>query len=162
MKQVEAIHKKIVQVEELKQAAQIWKMQNKKIVFTNGVFDMLHAGHLQSLSDAAAFGDVLIVAVNSDKSVQKLKGPQRPIIAEGDRALLLAHLLVTDAVIIFDDETPLQLIKKILPDVLAKGGDYTIENIAGAREVLAAGGEVKLLPLVQGISTTNLIAKLQR
>jgi D-beta-D-heptose 7-phosphate kinase/D-beta-D-heptose 1-phosphate adenosyltransferase len=136
-------------------------MLSKKVVFTNGVFDILHKGHIASLTEAASYGDILIVAVNADESVKKLKGPTRPINDEQARALLLASLLQTDAVIIFNEETPLDLIKQIMPDVLVKGGDYTLEQIAGAKEVLAAGGEVKIAGIVEGISTTNIIEKMK-
>ncbi|MFN0082431.1 MAG: D-glycero-beta-D-manno-heptose 1-phosphate adenylyltransferase [Ferruginibacter sp.] len=136
-------------------------MQSKKVVFTNGVFDILHKGHIASLTEAASFGDVLIVAVNADESVKKLKGPTRPVNEEQARALLLASLLQTDAVIIFEEETPLYLIKQIMPDVLVKGGDYTLEQIAGAKEVIAAGGSVKIATIIDGISTTNIIEKMK-
>ncbi len=152
---------KIYNIEDLLKQVFIWKMLSKKVVFTNGVFDILHKGHVASLTEAASYGDALIVAVNADKSVKKLKGPTRPVNDEQARALLLASLLQTDAVIIFEDETPLELIKQIMPDVLVKGGDYTIEQIAGAKEVLAAGGEVKIASIVEGISTTNIIEKMK-
>lgn len=134
---------------------------SKKIVFTNGVFDILHQGHISSLSNAASNGDILIVGVNADSSVKKLKGESRPINGQQSRALVLASLLMIDAVVIFDEETPLQLITYLLPDVLVKGGDYTIEQIAGAKEVIANGGEVKITPILQGFSTTNIIQKMK-
>ncbi len=152
---------KIYNIEDLIKQVFIWKMLSKKVVFTNGVFDILHKGHIASLTEAASYGDILIVAVNADESVKKLKGPTRPINDEQARALLLASLLQTDAVIIFNEETPLDLIKQIMPDVLVKGGDYTLEQIAGAKEVLAAGGEVKIAGIVEGISTTNIIEKMK-
>lgn len=152
---------KIYNIETLLKQVFIWKMQSKKVVFTNGVFDILHKGHIASLTEAASHGDVLIVAVNADESVKKLKGPTRPVNDEQARALVLASLLQTDAIIIFQEETPLELIKQIMPDVLVKGGDYTIEQIAGAKEVLAAGGEVTIAAIVEGISTTNIIEKMK-
>jgi rfaE bifunctional protein nucleotidyltransferase chain/domain len=152
---------KIYNIDGLIKQVFIWKMLSKKVVFTNGVFDILHKGHIASLTEAASYGDILIVAVNADESVKKLKGPTRPINDEQARALLLASLLQTDAVIIFNEETPLDLIKQIMPDVLVKGGDYTLEQIAGAKEVLAAGGEVKIAGIVEGISTTNIIEKMK-
>lgn len=138
----------------------IWKMLGKKIVFTNGVFDILHNGHIASLSEAASHGDILIVAVNTDASVKKLKGPTRPINDESARALVLASLLQTDAVILFEEDTPLELITALMPDVLVKGGDYTVEQIAGAKEVIAAGGKVVIANIIEGISSSNIIKKM--
>lgn len=138
-----------------------WKLQNKKIVFTNGVFDILHEGHIASLCEAAMYGDVLIVGVNADASVKRLKGNSRPVNRENARTLLLASLLMTDAVIIFEEDTPQQLIAALLPDTLVKGGDYTIDQVAGAKEVIAAGGQVKIAQMVQGISTTSIINKMK-
>ena len=139
----------------------IWKMQSKKIVFTNGVFDILHKGHIASLTEAASYGEILIVGVNSDSSVRKLKGPTRPVNDENARALLLASMIQTDAVILFEEDTPQDLIKMIMPDFLVKGGDYTIEQIAGAKEVIENGGEVKIAKIIEGISTTNIIKKMR-
>ena len=138
----------------------IWKMLGKKIVFTNGVFDILHKGHIASLSEAASHGDILIIAVNTDASVKKLKGPTRPINDESARALVLASLLQTDAVILFEEDTPLELITALMPDVLVKGGDYTVEQIAGAKEVIAAGGKVVIANIIEGISSSNIIKKM--
>lgn len=145
--------------ETLLRQIRVWKLKNKKIVFTNGVFDIVHEGHIASLNEAAGYGDVLIIGLNGDASVKRLKGETRPVNHEQARAVLLANLLMTDAVVLFEEDTPLELIKKIMPDVLVKGGDYTIEQIAGAKEVLAAGGEVKLAGMVDGISTTKIIEK---
>ena len=133
-----------------------WKFFSKKIVFTNGCFDLLHAGHIHSLNQAAALGDKLIVGLNSDASVKRLKGENRPIQQEQNRALILASLSMVDAVVIFEEDTPLELIKKIMPDVLVKGGDYTPESIVGAKEVIANGGKVEIISLIPGLSTTNL------
>ncbi len=138
-----------------------WKMLGKKIVFTNGVFDILHKGHIASLTESASHGNILIVAVNADASVTKLKGPTRPINDENARALVLASLLQTAAVIIFEEDTPLELIKDLMPDVLVKGGDYSLEQIAGATEVISAGGKVIIAKMVEGISTTNIIEKMK-
>ena len=138
----------------------IWKMLGKKIVFTNGVFDVLHKGHIASLSEAASHGDILIVAVNTDTSVKKLKGPTRPINDESARALVLASLLQTDAVILFEEDTPLELITALMPDVLVKGGDYTVEQIAGAKEVIAGGGKVIIANIIEGISSSHIIKKM--
>lgn len=139
-----------------------WKMLGKTIVFTNGVFDIIHKGHLASLTESASHGDILIVAVNADISVTKLKGPTRPVNDENARALVLASLLQTDAVIIFEEDTPLELIKELIPDVLVKGGDYSLEQIAGAKEVISAGGKVIIAKIIDGISTTNIIEKMKR
>lgn len=137
------------------------KMRGKKIVFTNGVFDLLHEGHIASLSQAAAEGDYLIVGLNGDDSVKRLKGDSRPINNENSRALLLASMIVVDAVVIFHEDTPLELIKQIMPDVLVKGGDYTVDQIAGAKEVIANGGRVVINPIVEGFSTTGIIEKMK-
>ena len=154
------IPNKIFTRESLVKQVFAWKLLGKKIVLTNGVFDVLHKGHIASLSEAAGYGEILIVAVNSDDSVKRLKGPTRPINDEQARALLLASLVQTDAIIIFEEDTPLEIIKAVLPDVLVKGGDYTIEQIAGAKEVIAAGGEVKIAAIVEGFSSTKIIEKM--
>lgn len=138
-----------------------WKAQNKKVVFTNGVFDILHAGHVQSLINASANGDCLIIGLNADASVKRLKGPTRPIICEADRALLLAALSFVSAVVLFTEDTPILLIKALLPDVLVKSADYNIDNIVGAKEIIENGGEVKIMPFVSGLSTTNIIEKIK-
>ena len=154
------IPNKIFTRENLVKQVFAWKLLGKKIVLTNGVFDVLHKGHISSLSEAAGYGEILIVAVNSDDSVKRLKGPTRPINDEQARALLLASLVQTDAIIIFEEDTPLEIIKAVLPSVLVKGGDYTIEQIAGAKEVIAAGGEVKIAAIVEGFSSTKIIEKM--
>ncbi len=161
MKSVSAIPHKIYNEEQLLIEVNRWRLKNKSIVFTNGVFDMLHEGHISSLSEAASHGDILIVAVNSDTSVKKLKGPERPINNQNARALILASLVFCDAVILFEEDSPRELITKILPDVLVKGGDYTIEQIAGSKEVLANGGSVILAGIKEGISTTGIIQKMK-
>ena len=160
MRSVRNIPGKICNEHELHQQLKRWRLHDKKIVFTNGVFDILHEGHIASLSEAASFGDVLIVGLNADESVKRLKGESRPVNNENSRALLLASLLVTDAIILFKEDTPLKLINDILPDVLVKGGDYSVDGIAGAKEVLANGGEVKIVPLLDGFSTTGIIARM--
>jgi len=152
---------KIKTVEELMQIVPQWKGIGKTIAFTNGCFDILHPGHIASLCEAAQTADVLIVGLNSDASVKQLKGESRPINSQESRALILAALSMVDIVTIFDEKTPLELIKSILPDVLVKGGDYKVEDIAGAKEVIEAGGKVVINPIVEGFSTTSLINKLQ-
>jgi D-beta-D-heptose 7-phosphate kinase/D-beta-D-heptose 1-phosphate adenosyltransferase len=129
----------------------------KTIAFTNGCFDILHEGHIASLSEAAATADILIVGLNADSSVQKLKGPARPINKEHSRAVLMASLCMIDAVILFKEDTPKNLIETIKPDVLVKGGDYKIEDIAGAKEVISWGGKVIINPILPGFSTTDII-----
>lgn len=130
---------------------------HQRVVFTNGVFDIIHAGHTTYLAAARALGDVLVVGLNADDSVRRLKGPERPINSENDRAMVLAALRSVDHVVIFGHDTPLQLIQMILPHVLVKGGDYTRETIVGADIVEAHGGVVTTIPLVEGRSTTNII-----
>ena len=161
MKQSKQISQKLFNAEELKLQLRRWDLLGKKTVFTNGVFDLLHQGHIHILSEAATFADILIVGVNSDASVKRLKGDSRPVNSETSRALVLAALLMVDAVIIFEEDTPLELIKFIKPDVLVKGGDYTLDTIVGAKEVIANGGEVKIIPLQEGFSTTGIINKMK-
>ena len=139
-----------------------WKLTGKTTAFTNGVFDILHPGHLDSLKRAASFADKLIVGLNSDASVKRLKGPQRPVNDEGFRLEMLANLYMTDAVVLFEEDTPLELIEALTPDVLLKGADYTLETAVGAKEVLAYGGRVEFLPLVSGVSTTKTIEKIRK
>jgi rfaE bifunctional protein nucleotidyltransferase chain/domain len=132
-----------------------------RVVFTNGVFDLLHPGHIDVLRGARAKGDALIVGINSDESVRRLKGEGRPIRSQADRAYVLASLESVDAVAIFDQDTPLELVRLIEPDVIVKGGDYNPDTIVGAREVRARGGEVVVIPLTAGHSTTSTIEKLR-
>jgi rfaE bifunctional protein nucleotidyltransferase chain/domain len=156
------ISSKIFTLPQLIQKIAQWKIHDKKIAFTNGVFDILHQGHVFSLSQAAKEADYLIVGLNSDASVKKLKGETRPINNQESRALLLASLIMVDAVVIFEEDTPLELIKAILPDVLVKGGDYTIHQIIGAKEVIATGGRVIINPVLEGFSTTGIIQKINK
>ncbi len=134
----------------------------KKIVFTNGCFDILHYGHLDLLARAADLGNILIVGLNSDASVKKLKGEDRPVNNEHDRAFQLASLLCVDAVYLFEEDTPQQLIETISPDVLVKGGDYTIDTIVGAQHVLQQGGAVEIIPFVPGYSTSSLLDRIKK
>lgn len=161
MKAVDAIRQKIYTLTMLRHQVYAWKMKGKTVAFTNGCFDILHEGHIFSLSQAARAADYLIVGVNSDTSTRALKGPERPVNQEQSRALLLASLAMVDAVIIFEELTPLELITTLQPDVLVKGGDYTLDQIVGAKEVIAAGGKVAINPLVEGFSTTGLIARIK-
>jgi D-beta-D-heptose 7-phosphate kinase/D-beta-D-heptose 1-phosphate adenosyltransferase len=133
----------------------------KTIAFTNGVFDILHQGHIFSLSQAAKEADILIIGLNADASVKRLKGDTRPVNDQSSRSLLLASLIMVDSVVLFEEDTPLQLINSIMPDVLVKGGDYTVEQIAGAKEVIAAGGRVVINPILEGFSTTGIIRQMK-
>ena len=140
--------------------AQQWRRQAGKVVFTNGVFDLLHPGHVDVLTAARALGDALVVGINTDASVRRLKGPERPVRSERDRAHVLAALEAVDAVVLFDEDTPLELIRALAPDVLVKGGDYTVDTVVGAPDVLARGGDVVIVPLTPGHSTTSTLARL--
>ena len=138
-----------------------WKESGKKIVFTNGCFDVIHAGHIQFLSEARSLGDKLIVGVNSDESVRSLKGEKRPVNLLPDRIKILEALRDVDLVVPFEEETPLRLIKTISPDVLVKGGDYQIDNLVGSNFVLASGGTVKTISFVEGYSTSKIIERIK-
>jgi len=131
-----------------------------RVVFTNGVFDLLHPGHVDVLVAARGLGDALIVGLNTDASVRRLKGPDRPVRSEAERAYVLAALEAVDAVVLFDEDTPLDLVIALEPDIIAKGGDYNVDTIVGAREVKARGGEAVVIPLTPGQSTTSIIEKL--
>ncbi|HIF29557.1 MAG: D-glycero-beta-D-manno-heptose 1-phosphate adenylyltransferase [bacterium] len=150
------------QLEHSIDAIQVHKHNSKKIVFTNGCFDILHVGHIRYLAEAKSLGDILIIGINSDKSVKKLKGPSRPINSLSDRALILSELKSIDYVVSFEEQTPLELIKMIMPDVLVKGGDYTIDTVVGSNQVIDAGGEVTLLKFHDGYSSTNYIDKIKK
>ena len=150
---------KVVPLELLLARVAGWRARGLQVVFTNGCFDLLHIGHIELLEQARHMGDRLIVAVNSDDSVRRIKGSERPLVQEQDRARILAALAVVDAVVMFDESTPLHLIEMIRPDVLVKGGDYTEDEVVGATEVRGWGGRVELVPLVAGSSTTNLIER---
>jgi len=136
------------------------RREGKRVVFTNGCFDLLHPGHIRYLAQARALGDALIVAINSDRSVRDLKGQGRPILNEQERAEVLSGLEAVDFVVVFDDETPRELIADILPDVLVKGGDWAVNEIVGRDEVEAAGGQVISLPYVEGQSTSKIIERI--
>ncbi len=142
-------------------SARFGRPRDRRVVFTNGCFDVLHPGHVEHLAQAKALGDVLVVGLNSDSSVQRLKGAGRPLVAEADRAAMLAALRSVDAVTLFDEDTPLELISTLLPDVLVKGGDYDLNGIVGREVVEKAGGEVRVLPFVEGYSTTGLLDRLK-
>lgn len=160
MKEQEPYESKIYLQTALVEKVKQWRSENRKIVFTNGCFDILHPGHIYSLSQAAKEGDCLIVGLNADLSVKKLKGKNRPINNEKSRAVVVSALGMVDAVCIFNEETPLELIKSILPDVLVKGGDYTTDQIAGAKEVIDAGGKIVLNQIIEGHSTSSIVSKM--
>jgi D-glycero-beta-D-manno-heptose 1-phosphate adenylyltransferase len=135
--------------------------QNGRVVFTNGVFDLLHPGHIDVLVGARARGHALVVGVNSDASVRRLKGPDRPVRSEAERAYVLAALEAVDAVTVFEQDTPLELVHVLQPDIIVKGGDYSVETVVGAADVIARGGEVVIIPLTPGHSTTSTIERLR-
>ena len=138
-----------------------WKAEGEKVVFTNGVFDLLHIGHVTYMAKAAELGDKLIIGLNADSSVKRIKGEDRPVNDQNSRALLLAALFFVDAVVVFEEDTPHNLISTLLPDILVKGADYAIENIVGGKEVIANGGEVKTIEFVEGYSSTNIIRRIK-
>lgn len=148
---------KILDWGELLRQRAAWKKQDLTVVFTNGVFDLLHRGHVDYLLEARTLGDLLVIGVNTDASVRRLKGPKRPLVDEQDRAFVLSCLRMVDAVTLFDQDTPLELISALKPDVLVKGADYQEDEIVGAKEVKAAGGRVARISLTQGKSTTSLV-----
>ncbi len=163
MKALSLIKNKIVVREDLKWILNRWQLKNEKVVFTNGCFDLLHQGHVDYLSKAADLGTKLIVGVNTDDSVRRLgKGENRPLQDETSRAILIAALHFVSQVVIFDEDTPLDLITFIQPDVLVKGSDYSIENIVGHEVVQAKGGEVKTIDFLEGFSTSSIVAKAQQ
>lgn len=162
MRETNAMAHKIMTVEQAKTVIYGWKLLGKKCAFTNGCFDILHQGHIFSLAQAAKEADFLIVGLNSDASVQRLKGPTRPVNNAESRAILIAHLAIVDMVVVFEEDTPLSLIKALMPDILVKGGDYTLDQIVGAKEVIAGGGQVIINPIVEGFSTTGIIEKIKK
>jgi len=161
MSHLNKINSKIFSLDDLKNQVNAWKQAGEEVVFTNGCFDIIHRGHIEVLAQTSDLGDRLIIGLNSDTSIQKLKGKNRPIIEEQSRAILLASLEFVDAVVIFSEDTPLKLISALLPDVLAKGGDYEIETIVGHEIVQQNGGKVKLVPFVDGFSSTTIIEKIK-
>ena len=162
MRSGNSIPDKILTLSDLQKRLAQWRLLDKSVVFTNGCFDILHAGHIASFTEAAKHGDILIIGLNADSSIQGLKGPNRPVNDENARALLLASLVMVDAVVLFSEPTPLELILSIKPDVLVKGGDYKIEDIVGGKEVKGWGGKVVINPIIEGFSTTSIINKIQK
>ena len=161
MKPAQNLQTKILPLSELQKKADAWRAAGKTIAFTNGCFDILHAGHIASLTEAAQHADVLVVALNADSSVKALKGENRPVNDENARAMVMAALEMVDAVTLFSEPTPRELIIALKPDVLVKGGDYKVEEIAGAKEVLENGGKVVINPILEGFSTTSIIRKMK-
>jgi D-glycero-beta-D-manno-heptose 1-phosphate adenylyltransferase len=153
---------KILSLEQMLGERQRLRAAGARLVFTNGVFDLLHVGHVRYLTEARALGDALVVAINTDRTVRELKGPDRPVFDQAERAEIIAALKVVDYVVVFDDVSPRKLIATLLPDVLVKGGDYQLDQIHGREEVEAAGGKVISLPFVKGASTTALIELMGR
>lgn len=147
---------------DLTEQRQQWRRLNKKVVFTNGVFDILHRGHVEYLLAAKRLGDILIVGVNSDSSVRRIKGPLRPIVGEQDRAFILSQLAAVDAVCLFDEETPYDLIKAVVPDILVKGADYSLDTIVGRDIVEKAGGRVQTIDFIPDRSTTTIVETIIR
>lgn len=162
MSYLKKINNKIFAIKKLKKEVDKWKKSGEKIVFTNGCFDIIHKGHIEVLAHTADLGDKLIVGLNSDISIQKIKGKKRPIIQQDSRAILLAALDFVDAIILFSEETPINLIKLLEPNILAKGGDYKINTIVGNEIVKKNGGKVILVPFVDGFSSTDIITKIKR
>ena len=153
---------KVVDLAKLTSIVQDWKSEDKVIVFTNGVFDLLHIGHITYMAKAAELGDKLIIGLNADNSVRRLKGPERPVNDQNTRAAILSALFFVDAVVVFEEDTPINLIKTLLPDILVKGADYSVENIVGAKEVLDNGGEVKTINFVEGYSSTSIVERIKK
>ena len=162
MSNLQSIKSKIYTLSKLVEQSKVWRNNGEKIVFTNGCFDLVHRGHVEVLANTADLGDKLIVGLNTDSSIQDLKGKNRPIIDENSRAILLSSLQFIDAVVLFSEDTPYHLIETILPDILAKGGDYKVEEITGHEVVLQNGGEVILVPFIDGFSTTNIVNKIKQ
>ena len=162
MRRADVIEKKIVGAVDIVKLVAQWRLLGRTVAFTNGIFDLLHKGHIFSLSQAAKEADYLIIGLNDDGSTKKLKGDSRPVNDQHSRALILASLVMVDAVVFFSEETPLELIKSIMPDVLVKGGDYTVEQVAGSKEVIQNGGRVVINPILEGFSTTELIRKIEK
>ncbi|MCB2197009.1 MAG: D-glycero-beta-D-manno-heptose 1-phosphate adenylyltransferase [Bacteroidetes bacterium] len=162
MNKLEIIQSKIIDIDHVEPLLTYWNLKNQKIVFTNGCFDILHRGHVEYLAQAASQGDVLVIGLNTDSSVRRIKGPSRPVQDEYARAMLLASLSFVSAVIYFDEDTPYNLIKRVQPDILVKGSDYKAEDIVGYDIVKAKGGEVVTIDFIDGYSTTSIIEKLKK
>jgi rfaE bifunctional protein nucleotidyltransferase chain/domain len=161
MKNLDFIEKKILDRKMLSSLLTVWKFKRKKVVFTNGCFDILHLGHIDYLSKAKELGDILLIGLNTDSSVKRLKGESRPVVNEQARAKILASLFFVDAIVLFDEDTPYELIKTVQPSILVKGSDYKEEDIVGYDIVKANGGSIKTLDFLEGYSTSSIIEKLK-
>lgn len=162
MSKLELINSKILDAAALNQQLAIWRFLTKKIVFTNGCFDIIHLGHIDYLSKAKDLGDILIIGLNTDDSVKRLKGSNRPIKTQHERAMMLASLLFVDGVVLFDEDTPYNLIKNVEPDILVKGSDYKKEEIVGADIIQNSGGEIITIDFLEGYSTTSILDKIRK
>jgi D-beta-D-heptose 7-phosphate kinase/D-beta-D-heptose 1-phosphate adenosyltransferase len=151
---------KVLDGERLAKRVAEWRAAGETIVFTNGCFDLLHVGHVTLLEDCHKFGSKLVLGLNSDASVRRLKGPTRPVVGEKERARVMSALAAVDAVVLFEVDTPIELIRAVRPDVLVKGGEYSVETVVGHEDVIAAGGRVEIVPTVEGFSTTNIVGKM--
>ena len=156
------IKSKIYSLTDLVERLKTWRKRGEKIVFTNGCFDLVHRGHVEMLANTADLGDRLVIGLNTDKSIKNLKGENRPVVDEYSRSILLASLQFTDAIVLFSENTPQKIIETIIPDVLAKGGDYNLEEIAGYDVVTQNGGDVIRVPFIDGYSTSNIIHKIKQ
>ncbi|KAF0201759.1 MAG: D-heptose-1-phosphate [Bacteroidetes bacterium] len=161
MTKKEAIQRKILKQPELDRQLAFWRFKGQKVVFTNGCFDIIHLGHIDYLAEAAGLGNILVIGLNTDNSTRRLKGPTRPINDENSRAMILASLSFVDAVVLFDEETPYNLIKTVQPDILVKGADYKPEDIVGYDIVMAKGGKVETLEYLKGYSTSLIEKKIK-
>ncbi len=162
MDKLNIIQSKIIDINNIESHLTYWNLKNQKIVFTNGCFDILHRGHIEYLAQAANHGDILLIGLNTDNSVRRIKGNSRPVQDQFARAMVLASLQFVSAVIMFDEDTPYELIKRVQPDILIKGSDYKIKDIVGYDIVTAKGGEVVTIDFVEGYSTTSIIEKLKK
>ena len=162
MDKLNIIQSKIIDINNIESHLTYWNLKNKKIVFTNGCFDILHRGHIEYLAQAANHGDILVIGLNTDNSVRRIKGDSRPVQDQVARAMVLASLQFVSAVILFDEDTPYELIKRVQPDILIKGSDYKTEDIVGYDIVTAKGGEVITIDFIEGYSTTSIIEKLKK
>jgi len=158
---LDSINAKIYELDVLKRRLAAWRVRSEKIVFTNGCFDLLHLGHISYLSETKALGDKLIIGLNSDASVQRLKGESRPINSIQSRAMMLASFSFVDAVVVFEEDTPLNLITALSPDILVKGGDYKLNQIVGHDVVIKQGGEVTTIPFLDGYSSSKKVARIK-
>lgn len=162
MSKLDYVRSKIIDIQDIDPYLTYWKLKNQRIVFTNGCFDIIHRGHVEYLAQAANFGNILVIGLNTDNSVRRIKGELRPVQDEIARATILASFQFVSAVILFDEDTPYELIKKVQPDVLIKGSDYSVEDIVGYDIVKAKGGEVVTIDFIEGYSTTSIIEKLKK